>query len=120
MASSPVSSPVRSGLKNSHLLKSEFGTIFFLLSASHATIERQSCVLKPLDPDLAVENLGNIYKVLIYFYGGLFRSGSINSISPASGSSVRKAADRENLKRTCQVTQKYNTKRYKANAISRR
>ena len=36
----------------------------------------------------------------------MFRSGSINSISPASGASVKKAADRENLKRTCQVTQK--------------
>ena len=35
----------------------------------------------------------------------MFRSGSINSISPASGASVKKAADRENLKRTCQVTQ---------------
>lgn len=35
--------------------------------------------------------------------GGKSRSGSINSISPASGASVKKAADRENLKRTCQA-----------------
>ena len=56
-----------------------------------------------------------------YFYSVLFRSGSINSISPASGSSVRKAADRENLKRTCQVTQKYDLQvtRNEANATSR-
>ena len=48
----------------------------------------------------------------------MFRSGSINSISPASGSSVRKAADRENLKRTCQVTCNYDLQvtRNEANA----
>ena len=42
--------------------------IFFSLSASLATIERQSCVLKPLDPDLAVESLGNIFEVIIFLF----------------------------------------------------